>query len=49
MNGRYPDKAVKCECCTMDHDHGKAANVTGVPCRPVTIEIVPGSQSLRMG
>jgi|HubBroStandDraft_5_1064220.scaffolds.fasta_scaffold169259_2 hypothetical protein len=49
LNGRYPDVAVECECCPEGHDHGKSANETGVICRPVTITVVPGSQSLRMG
>ena len=48
-NGRYPDEAVQCPCCPEGHNHGKSANETGVVCRPVTITVVPGSQSLRMG
>ena len=49
MNGRAPDMAVVCECCTESHDHGKNANETGVPCRPVTITVVPGSNTMRAG
>ncbi len=49
MNGRYPDTAVKCECCPSDHDHGRSANETGVACRPITITIVPGSTTMRAG
>ncbi len=49
MNGRYPDTAVECECCTEKHDHGRNANETGVTCRPITITIVPGSTTMRAG
>jgi hypothetical protein len=49
MDGRHPGNAVKCGCCPSDHDHDKAANETDVPCRPVTITLVPGSQNMRMG
>lgn len=49
MDGRHPGNAVKCPCCPSDHDHDQAANETDVACRPVTIMIVPGSQSMRMG
>jgi hypothetical protein len=45
----YPDRAVECDCCPDSHDHGENANETGVPCRPVTITVVPGSATLDMG
>lgn len=32
-----------CTCCPVQHNHGAAARETGVPCRPVTITLVPGS------
>jgi hypothetical protein len=36
--------AAGCKCCPQDHHHGQAANEPGaVPCRPVTITMVPGS------
>ena len=42
-----PDKALAClpdaDCCKEDHHHGQAASVTGQPCRPVTITVLPGS------
>jgi hypothetical protein len=28
---RHPDRAVKCDCCPLPHDHA------GLGCRPVTI------------
>lgn len=34
------DVAVECGCCPQDHHHGQAANETGTPCRPVTIDIL---------
>ena len=49
MDGRHPGNALKCECCPSDHDHDKAANETNVPCRPVNIIVVPGSQHMKMG
>lgn len=32
-----------CACCPQDHHHGAAAAVSGTPCRPVTITLIPGS------
>lgn len=32
-----------CRCCLLPHNHGAAARETGIPCRPVTITLVPGS------
>ena len=34
---QHPDRAAECSCCPVPHDHGEAANATGVICRPVTI------------
>ena len=45
-DGRSPDVQLKCGCCEVEHDHGKAANESGSPCRPVTIHLLPGSASL---
>jgi len=36
-----PDAALKCGCCTKDHDHAANANAGDV-CRPVTIGPLPG-------
>lgn len=35
--------AAGCGCCPQDHHHGQAAAVTGTPCRPVTIILMPGT------
>ena len=32
--------AAGCSCCPQDHHHGAAAQVTGTPCRPVTVTLV---------
>jgi len=45
-DGRYPDRALECGCCPESHDHGKAADETGRPCRPIHIYVLPGSASL---
>ena len=42
-----PDAALKCGCCTKDHDHAANANAGGEPCRPVTITLVPGQVVLQ--
>jgi hypothetical protein len=34
--------AAGCACCPQPHHHGQNASATGVPCRPVTITMVPG-------
>ena len=35
--------AAGCACCPQDHHHGQATATSGVPCRPVTITMIPGS------
>jgi hypothetical protein len=45
-DGRDPDRLLACGCCPVDHHHGKAADETGTPCRPVTIMVLPGTASL---
>lgn len=35
--------AAGCACCPQPHNHGASARATGIPCRPVTILLVPGS------
>jgi hypothetical protein len=38
--------AAGCACCPQDHRHGQAAGSAaegGVPCRPLTITLLPGS------
>ena len=47
-SGYFPDRDLKCDCCPVDHDHGKAAGETGQPCRPLTIHVLPGSASLNV-
>ena len=44
--GRSPDRALECACCPVEHDHGRAANESGKPCRPIEITVLPGSASL---
>ena len=46
LDGKSPDRVLKCECCTVEHDHGRNASETGEPCRPMTIHVLPGSASL---
>lgn len=50
-DGADPDAAVSCPpgsgCCQEDHHHGQAANEAGMPCRPVTITVMPGSTSVQ--
>ena len=46
LDGSHPDLALKCGCCQTEHDHGKHANETGQPCRPVTVHVLPGSATL---
>jgi hypothetical protein len=48
MDGRNPDMLLKCECCPQDHDHGRAANETGVACRPIEISVCPGTAQLKV-
>lgn len=31
---------LACNCCTQWHDHDKAAEETGTPCRPITITLL---------
>jgi len=45
-DGRNPDRTLQCDCCTVEHDHGEAANRTGVPCRPIDVHVLPGSATL---
>ena len=45
-DGRHPGMALDCACCPEKHDHDKAADETGKPCRPITISVLPGSASL---
>ena len=47
-SGYFPDRDLKCDCCPVDHDHGKAAGETGVVCRGITIHVLPGSASLNV-
>lgn len=35
--------AAGCRCCAIPHNHGASARETGIPCRPVTILLIPGS------
>jgi hypothetical protein len=47
-DGRDPDRALDCDCCPESHHHGRAANETGEPCRPISITVLPGSASLQI-
>ena len=47
-DGRDPDKQLVCACCPEDHHHGEAANRTGVVCRGIDIQVLPGSASLKI-
>ena len=40
-----PDVQLKCDCCTLDHDHGRNAE-NSTPCRPITVHLLPGAASL---
>lgn len=43
-----PDAALDCDCCPEKHHHGRAANETGTPCRPITITALgPAAAALR--
>lgn len=42
-----PDAALECACCAQDHDHAAHANAGNVPCRPVTITMIPGQVILQ--
>ena len=46
-DARYPDMQLKCGCCPVDHDHGKAAE-NSTPCRPLTVHVLPGAASLKV-
>lgn len=36
MNQHVHD-ALVCGCCPVQHNHGEAANQSGVACRPITV------------
>lgn len=39
--------AAGCRCCPQDHHHGQAAGQPGaVPCRPVSITLLPGAADI---
>jgi hypothetical protein len=48
MTGRNADIQLKCDCCPEDHDHGRVANETGTPCRPMEICALPGTLQLKV-
>ena len=41
-NGQHPNAAdvLRCACCTEDHDHDAAAELTGTRCRPIHITLI---------
>ena len=38
--------AAGCNCCPQDHHHGDNVSMSGTPCRPVTITLLPASAEI---